>query len=438
MKASTTVTSAVLSLGVGVAALTQQCPQKGICYSLAIPESTAQSGNGDIFFQLSAPTQLQWVGLGQGGQMAGANMFVMYAAADGKNVTISPRLGKGEVMPLYDSDTSITLLEGSGIENGLMVANVRCSNCNSWEGGSMDLTGSGDSDWIFAYKVGSSLNTDKQDQYISKHDLSGSFNIPLAAAKGGHDVNPFVTAASTGTASGTATGTASSIGTASSSPTQSSTVPSSSSTSDGGDIPIFAQPKGFAALSDDKQNMIIVIHGAMAAIAWVALFPLGGIVMRLIKGKSTIWMHAGIQMLALSLFTAAAGIGIWMASSQGELHMKHPVIGLIVFGLAWIQPVGGVIHHLLFKKTGRRSIVSHLHMNLGRICIVLGMINGGLGLQWTGVTNSALIAYVVCVGVVGIVYIASSVFGEARRIKEHRRIKSTNSRNSPNMSQTGL
>ena len=70
---------------------------------------------------------MQWVGLGMGPQMAGANIFIMYAAGDG-NITLSPRLGKGEYMPEYNPAAKFTLLEGSGISNGVMIANVKCKS----------------------------------------------------------------------------------------------------------------------------------------------------------------------------------------------------------------------------------------------------------------------------------------------------------------------
>lgn len=62
--------------------------------------------------------------------MAGANMFVIYSDASGTNVTLSPRHGITEVEPLEDTSTNVTLLEGSGISNGMMVANVLCE-CNT-------------------------------------------------------------------------------------------------------------------------------------------------------------------------------------------------------------------------------------------------------------------------------------------------------------------
>ena len=56
-------------------------------------------------------------------------MFVIYSDTTGNNVTLSPRSGKGHIMPLHDSDSQVTLLEGSEISDGKMTANVRCRSC---------------------------------------------------------------------------------------------------------------------------------------------------------------------------------------------------------------------------------------------------------------------------------------------------------------------
>lgn len=57
--------------------------------------------------------------------MSGSNIFVVYTAGNG-NVTVSPRLGKGEREPNFNSDAKVTLLEGSGVSGGKMVANIKC------------------------------------------------------------------------------------------------------------------------------------------------------------------------------------------------------------------------------------------------------------------------------------------------------------------------
>ena len=58
--------------------------------------------------------------------MSGSNIFMVYADASGSNVTLSPRLGHGNVQPNYDGTTQVSLLGGSGIANNRMTANVRC------------------------------------------------------------------------------------------------------------------------------------------------------------------------------------------------------------------------------------------------------------------------------------------------------------------------
>jgi Cytochrome domain of cellobiose dehydrogenase len=88
----------------------------------------SSSSTGDLYFQLSAPISYQWVGLGIGEQMAGATVFIIYQDGNG-NVTISGRDGgQGHVEPQVDTTlmAGLTLLEGSGVVGGNMVANVHC------------------------------------------------------------------------------------------------------------------------------------------------------------------------------------------------------------------------------------------------------------------------------------------------------------------------
>ena len=112
--------------GSAYAQTAKYCPSEasGVCYSVNVPSGS----NGDIFVQVQGPSTQQWIGLGQGNQMAGANLFMVYANAAGTNVTVSPRKGVGNVMPVYPSGAQITLLAGSGIGNGTMTANVRCES----------------------------------------------------------------------------------------------------------------------------------------------------------------------------------------------------------------------------------------------------------------------------------------------------------------------
>lgn len=77
------------------------------------------------------------------------------------------------------------------------------------------------------------------------------------------------------------------------------------------------------------------------------------------------------------------------------------------------------MHHLLYKRKGRRTAVSHVHRWLGRALITLGAINGGLGLQLAANAPTGwFIAYGVVAGVVYLVYavvVAGTAVGRRRR-----------------------
>ena len=60
--------------------------------------------------------------------MAGANIFVIYPNQNGDNVTLSPRSGAGHFEPDFNSGAQVTLLGGSGISSGVMLANIKCKS----------------------------------------------------------------------------------------------------------------------------------------------------------------------------------------------------------------------------------------------------------------------------------------------------------------------
>lgn len=84
----------------------------------------------------------------------------------------------------------------------------------------------------------------------------------------------------------------------------------------------------------------------------------------------------------------------------------HAIIGIIVIGVLFLQPFGGLIAHKIFKRDHRTNIFGIGHRWLGRIFITLGVINGGLGLQLAANTRAGEIAYGVLAGVFFTLWIA--------------------------------
>ena len=386
--------------------------------------------------------------------MSGANMFVMYTSSNGNNVTISPRRGVGNVQPQHDKSTNLQLLEGSGVSKGVMTANVRCSNCHSWNGGSMDFSSSSAS-WIYAVASGSSLDSNDLNADISMHGSASSFDFDLPQARGGStDVNPFGSASNaTGTSGSGVPSTCTPItsSTRTACPTSwppASGIPSARPTWAAGcfeygppngwrgrgggrsseDRKIKKRadgcPAGYEASnlstssgigsSSSRSSAILLAHGVLASLAFVALFPIGGILIRIASFTGLVWVHVAVQILAALLYIAAFGLGLYMAMQANIIRSAHPIIGIVLLIIVVAQPITGWVHHKLFKKNNTRTLWSYVHLWSGRGAIVLGMINGGLGLALAGTGRSAVVAYSVIAGVVGLVYIAVVAFAGVR------------------------
>ena len=287
-------TAALTHSAVTSAAPAQNCPATDVCYSVGVPSSSASSGSGNIYIQLRAPTSYAWVGIGQGSQMAGANMFLIYADGAG-NVTVSPRSGLGHVEPQENADADVEVLAGTGVESGAMVANFRCGSCG---GAEMDLA-STSAGWIAAWEQGDAIDSLDRNAQIVKHDSYDISQIDLTQATITSDSNPYVTSGDGGN-SGSGSGSSGDSGD-SSSGGGTVTTPGAVVPGGAGDTASFA-----------KIGKIIMAHWVVMLVVWVILFPLGSALMPLF-GK---WvLHAAWQSVAFILMWAGFGLG-YVASQQ--------------------------------------------------------------------------------------------------------------------------
>ncbi|KAK2879320.1 hypothetical protein FQN49_000983 [Arthroderma sp. PD_2] len=347
-------------------------------FRVNIPTSTASSKNGPIYFQIRAPSSVEWVGLGQGSEMTGSNIFMLYSASTASNVTLSARAGLGEFMPEHNPNTQVTLLSGSGITEGRMVANVRCDNCLTWEGGEMDPTDPA-SPWIWAVKMGASVKSNDVSKSLMIHDNMGAFNLDLTKAVGDdRDGNPFGSNDSPNTPDSGSDGTV---------------------VSDGGRV---------ARRS---------AHGLIMSILFLVMFPSFALTLHLVPGANTVTrIHAPLQ--AVSLIAAVVGfsLGLSLATDLNKLNSTHAIIGIVIMVcVILLQPALGLLQHLHFRKTGTRAVQGILHAWLGRCLFVLAIINGGLGLKLSGIGNpgvprAGVIAYCIIAAIMTAVYISVVAF----------------------------
>ncbi|KAF7907710.1 uncharacterized protein EAF01_005296 [Botrytis porri] len=348
-----------------------------VCFAVNIPASTASNGSGDIYIQMSGPDTMSWIGIGQGSAMRGANIFVMYADSTGNNVTLSPRLGVGNVEPNSDTSAQVTLLDGSGIINGQMIAKFRCSNCDSWSGGSMSFTDSS-SAWIWAHKTGAALSSISVDADIDFHDANGVATLNLQTAIGGESTNPFLTVGF---------------------------VPTPSQTSSGA---------SGAATGSSKISRVTIAHGVLASLAYVILFPSGAIAIRIFSFRNLLWLHAGWMIGSYIIVLASLGMGVWIAYMCDVLDSTHSIIGLVVAGCLLLQPITGFLHHMLYKRRGGPNVATYPHVWWGRVVITLGIINGGLGLRLADNSKKGEIAYGLIAGFIWVLWVAVILFATVK------------------------
>jgi len=73
------------------------------------------------------------------------------------------------------------------------------------------------------------------------------------------------------------------------------------------------QPYNFGSIFPQYYNQVKIAHAVLGSLAWVIFFPLGAILVRLLKPPYAVRVHGTIQIFAYSLLIAGAGMGIWMA-----------------------------------------------------------------------------------------------------------------------------
>lgn len=224
-------------------------------------------------------------------------MFVMYDDGNG-NVTLSTRQGLNHVMPTYRQKKGVELLAGSGVVDGHMVANVRCSDCSMLS--LKDTNG-----WLSAWKKGSSLASTSPSAQIAYHDGHDQFSVDFTKAAVSSDSNPFVSSRG-GNASG---GNASGSGSGSSSP-----------------------GAGVVETSDPNRD-ILHAHGIIMSIVFLIGYPVGSMVMPLL-GK---WLlHASWQMVMFLLMWAGFGVGYVLSR---RLDLVCFFVALLSFAPVVLDPI---------------------------------------------------------------------------------------------------
>ncbi|EHK16981.1 uncharacterized protein TRIVIDRAFT_161834 [Trichoderma virens Gv29-8] len=335
-------------------------------FALSIPKNST-----DIYFHLSGPTDYSWVAVGTGRNMENSLMVLLYAAANGKNVTVSPRLCSGHQEPVYSSALAVDILNGTGIYGNTMTLNARCSNCVHWGTGSLDLKSSSQS-WIYALGpsggTAAMLRSNSKTASIERHSryavLLGRFTMDMVRAI-----------------------------------SDSAGLPASFTTAAGSNMD--------GSITIDS-NWPSIIHALCLCGTFVIMMPLGVTFLRIFP-RSVRW-HWINQTLSSTITFVGFIIGIYLSTmftKSEKANSTHQIIGIMI-GLALIIQLGmGSWHHWVFKRTNSPTIFGRIHRYFGHIVILLGIINGGIGLTWSYASRSVVIGYSIAVLIICLVYLVA-------------------------------
>lgn len=156
----------------------------------------------------------------------------------------------------------------------------------------------------------------------------------------------------------------------------------------------------------DDSNWPSIIHALCLCGALILLFPSGAILLRVFP-KSVRW-HWVNQTILSCIAAVGFVIGFYLSTQFNKSQSygsAHQILGIIILLAIISQWAMGFWHHRLYKKTQASSIFGVVHRYFGFIVILLAIINGGIGLNWSYASNGVLIGYSIGVIVVSIVII---------------------------------
>lgn len=132
-----------------------------------------------------------------------------------------------------------------------------------------------------------------------------------------------------------------------------------------------------ASTSVANFNQLVIAHAAMLGGSYVLLFPLGVVLLHFLGVR----YHYLWQLLTTIVCFAGLAVAVVMSRNSGawtSLRNPHQILGIVSVALLVPQAVLGLVHHLLFKRTKQKGWSGRLHLGLGRVALVLGLVNGVL------------------------------------------------------------
>lgn len=159
------------------------------------------------------------------------------------------------------------------------------------------------------------------------------------------------------------------------------------------------------------------LHGFLMCLAFFVLYPLAIYLLRSpsqITAGTSFNHHWTINALATVTFSIGCFVGY--LQSRG-ISVTHQFVGIALVIFVATQMLLGWRHHISFIVNKRKTIMSRIHVGLGRVIMPLGFVNilSGMKLRQYGWFTMLLVLVLIIIEVVfGAVYLRAS---HVRRIK---------------------
>ena len=81
----------------------------------------------------------------------------------------------------------------------------------------------------------------------------------------------------------------------------------------------------FGRFNRFQARYVRVAHGILACLAFVILFPVGAIAIRIIPGRFALFVHAAFQIIGYLLYMIAFGLGVWLVQDlrYGRINLVN-------------------------------------------------------------------------------------------------------------------
>ncbi|KAL2913511.1 hypothetical protein HK105_206971 [Polyrhizophydium stewartii] len=160
--------------------------------------------------------------------------------------------------------------------------------------------------------------------------------------------------------------------------------------------------------------MILRAHGIILVVAWLVCPAAGIFIARYLKFALGVWwfrLHVFFLFVGTGLLTIAGIVLIYLYKAPPHLENPHEILGFTVGIAMLLQIILGVVSDRLFDpKRTSTPIQDILHWWMGRIVVVLAIVNLFLGLNLYGqdypLDKGYLIALGVVVGVIALAFVA--------------------------------